>query len=211
MEINRDSLRRHYQSLPDEALLEIDPSHLTDLARACYNEEIARRGLDAQDGAGGWPEEGAGAAEADEGEFPTESDWLQDAVCVCTFEVQQGAEESADAALAADVLERAHIPCEVTVEEIATPQSRHVRRFEYRVMVPGPLSLKATSVLDVEIFNPKLEAEWRMHFEHLSAEELRAFDANSLCAGLLDRAARLKRAYTDELSRRKLTPGTAER
>ena len=70
-------------------------------------------------------------------------------------------------------------------------------------MVPGALSLQATGVLDVEIFNPQLEASWRTHFEALSDEELHALNSEIICAGLLDRMKRLKRVYDEEIARRR--------
>jgi hypothetical protein len=69
-------------------------------------------------------------------------------------------------------------------------------------MVPGALSLKATSVLDRDLFNEELEETWRTHFDELSDQELRDLHADDLCAGLLDRAARLKRVYEEALVRR---------
>jgi len=45
MKVTNEELRRHYDSLSDSALLEIQKSDLTDVARACYEEECARRGL----------------------------------------------------------------------------------------------------------------------------------------------------------------------
>jgi hypothetical protein len=62
-------------------------------------------------------------------------------------------------------------------------------------MVPAAFSLKASSVLDRHLFNPELEETWRTHFDELSDEELRRLNSDDLCAGLLDRAARLKRVY----------------
>ncbi|HWR52904.1 MAG TPA: hypothetical protein VN428_17470 [Bryobacteraceae bacterium] len=215
MEITSDSLRRHYASLPDEALLEIDRTQLTEIAQACYDGELARRDLrpEPDHRRQVWPheDEGSHLSPADP-VFSPESDWLEDAVCVCAFEAQHhGIEQSSEAELAREALEQAQIPCEVALEELETPNSRAMPRYEYRVMVPAALSLKATSVLDIQIFNPKLEAEWRTHFEHLTGSELHAFDAQSLCAGLLDRAARLKRAYVDEVARRQLKARPADR
>ncbi len=69
-------------------------------------------------------------------------------------------------------------------------------------MVPAPLTLKATSILDKEIFNPQLEADWRVHLESLTDTELADLNPDVICAGLLDRIGRLKRAYNDEVSRR---------
>ena len=70
-------------------------------------------------------------------------------------------------------------------------------------MVPGALSLKAASVLDKEIFNPEVEAGWKTYFETLKDSELRALNPEILCAGLLDQVTRLKRAYAEEVARRR--------
>jgi hypothetical protein len=40
-----DEFRQHYASLSEEGLREIDRDDLTEVARACYDEELARRGL----------------------------------------------------------------------------------------------------------------------------------------------------------------------
>jgi hypothetical protein len=69
-------------------------------------------------------------------------------------------------------------------------------------MVPGALNLKATSILDKEVFNPQLESDWRIHFASLTDGELGALNPDVICAGLVDRIARLKRVYNDEISRR---------
>jgi predicted RNase H-like HicB family nuclease len=42
-------------------------------------------------------------------------------------------------------------------------------------------------VLDREIFNPEVEAEWAAHFQALSDEELHALSPEAICAGLQDR------------------------
>jgi hypothetical protein len=92
---------------------------------------------------------------------------------------------------------------------VASPDPRHedVHHFdEYRALVPASLNLKAISVLDKEIFNADLEADWRAHFAALSDEELRALNPEIICAGLLDRVERLTRAYTDEIARRRPQP-----
>lgn len=46
MDVTAEDFRRHYESLSDEALLEIDTGELTELARRCHAEELARRELD---------------------------------------------------------------------------------------------------------------------------------------------------------------------
>jgi len=43
--VPEDEFRRHYQSLSEEGLRDIDRADLTETARACYDEELAGRGL----------------------------------------------------------------------------------------------------------------------------------------------------------------------
>lgn len=69
-------------------------------------------------------------------------------------------------------------------------------------MVPGGLNLEAASVLDKEIFNAEVEAEWRAHFAVLTDEELLGVDQEILFGGLLDRIERVRRAYDEEVTRR---------
>lgn len=45
MDVTAEDFRRHYELLSDEALLEVDPGELVQLARDCHAEEVARRGL----------------------------------------------------------------------------------------------------------------------------------------------------------------------
>src|SRR5438876_5170213 len=46
MRIDPEDLRRHYESLSDEGLLDIDRSDLAPVAQEIYDQEITRRGLD---------------------------------------------------------------------------------------------------------------------------------------------------------------------
>jgi hypothetical protein len=45
LQVDIDDFRRRYAELSDEALLELDRDDLVDLARDCYDAELARRGL----------------------------------------------------------------------------------------------------------------------------------------------------------------------
>ena len=45
MQVDLDDFRRRYTELSDEALLELDRDELVDLARDCYDAELAHRGL----------------------------------------------------------------------------------------------------------------------------------------------------------------------
>ena len=43
MKINIEDLRRHYASLSDQALRAIDRTELVEIARGCYDQELAQR------------------------------------------------------------------------------------------------------------------------------------------------------------------------
>jgi hypothetical protein len=45
LQVDLDDFRRRYAELSDEALLELSRDDLVDLARDCYDAELARRGL----------------------------------------------------------------------------------------------------------------------------------------------------------------------
>ena len=47
MKMSAEDLRRQYADLSDEALLDVDRQDLVELARTCYDEELARRHLKA--------------------------------------------------------------------------------------------------------------------------------------------------------------------
>ena len=199
MQINLDDLRDHYRSLTEDELLEIERADLTEAAQRCYDEEISRRGLrDHRDPAPQpEPEE-----EPEPVDMDADPDWLKDAAIACSYTSVPGGTAATDADHARDVLQEAGIPCQISVEE-NDPNNADGPRFpEFRVMVPGALNLKATAVLDTEVFNEGLETEWRSHFEALTDAQLRALSPDVICAGLADRIARLKRAYNDELARR---------
>jgi hypothetical protein len=180
-------LRRHYASLSDEALREIDRSELVEAARACYDHELAQRDplKVVRDDPRHAPEEETGPAEA---------------ACVCAFAVLPGKNSAADAENARIILENAGIPCFLELREIE-PDPMPPPQSEYRVIVPSGQNLRAVSVLDQEIFNEQAEADWRTHFENLPDEEL--FEKKEiLLGGILDRVARISRAYDEEVARR---------
>jgi hypothetical protein len=205
--IDLEYVREHYASLSDEALLDVERADLTPAAQAIYDSEVRRRRLhsgESQDDETGATEQSAFFGS---GEYENEEDhtgWLENAFPVTTFSATAGG--IADAADARAALVAAGIPCEVTEHEI-DPEEQAVQEpyKEYRVMVPAASSLQAVSVLDTAIFNPRYEADLQTQLESLSDEELRALKIESLCAGLLDRAERLRKAYVKEISRRSQT------
>ena len=200
MRIDVESLRRHYGSLSDDELLAVERDELTDSAQKCFDEEVERRGLDeAQESEAAPDEDAYEVATPTDGVDP---DWLQDAACACSFVSQPGGSAASDAENAREVLQDAGIPCQAFTVEVAASTGDRPAQYEYRVMVPGALNLKATSILDKELFNPQLEADWRTHFASMTDRELGAVNPDVICAGLVDRIARLRRAYNDEVSRR---------
>jgi hypothetical protein len=202
MKLNIEDLRRHYASLSDEALREIDRGELVEMARACYDYEMAQRepgkvirttAPDELDEAG--IEEGLDLA----GDTP---DWAADAACVLSFASLTGRTAAEDARV---VLENAGVPCYLELCDVE-PDDPPPLQTEYRVMVPSGLSMRATSVLDIEIYNEKTEAGWRAHFEALPDGELFG-KKEILLGGLLDRVARISKAYDEEVARRTKTSG----
>ena len=204
MRINREDFRRHYAMLSDEALFALDRAELIETAQACYDEEVARRKAARQE-----PQEHAmpdNQVEFDD-EFDLDSeqepDWLDEAACACSFTVSAGAEFTPDLAKARAILRAAEIPCYVTLEQVENPPAAARVRSEYCVMVPGALNLHAAAVLDRDLFNADQEDNWRAQLASLSDEDLQKLNPDVFCAGLLDRAARLKKAYEEEVARRK--------
>jgi hypothetical protein len=205
MPIDAEHLRQHYASLSDEDLLELDRNDLTAVAQKCYDREVERRGLSlaesesaeegkAQEAMERWVEAGEDDEASDDEPF-----------VACTFTDYRGGSSAADAGEAHAALQAAGIPSRIEVIEVEPEPVDPRPRTEYQVIVPSGLSLQATSVLDKEVFNPKNEADWKTHFEALSDDQLLRLNADAICAGYLDRAARLKKAYNDEVRRRKLS------
>ena len=197
MAIDIEQLRKHYASLTDEALLEIERDELTEAAQKCLNREIERRGLEVA------PEEEETADDVDVEATNDEFDADGETFMVTSF-ADYGGSAAADAEDARRALEAAGIPSEIKVEEIAPEPPPREKRFERQVIVPAALGLVATSVLDKAIFNPKMEEDWKMHLSALSDDELQTMNADLLCAGFLDRAKRLRDAFTAEVKRRGL-------
>jgi hypothetical protein len=212
LRIDPEDFRRHYAMLSDNALLALNRADLIDVAQACYDEEVARRKAARlhEEQSVHEPEDDPTSLDEPDGlddvfevDMGPEPDWLEEASCACTFSVNPGASYTPELEKARSVLRASGIPCYITTNEVEAPQDVPRIRSEYCVMVPGALNLHATSVLDRDLFNPEQAENWRAHLEALSDEELSKLSPNVFCAGLLDRAARLKKAYEDEVARRK--------
>jgi hypothetical protein len=205
MKIDLDYLRQHYASLSDGALAEVNRNELVEAAQKCYDDECKRRGLRDEKHSrkpSKVREPDAQTELRNESEGGDDDAWMDGAACVCSFADEAGANNSPDALAAQDVLQAAGIPSYISTEEIPAAAAR--AQNEFRVLVPGALNLKASSILDKEIFNAAFEADWKSHFEMLSDEELMQLTPEVICAGLRDRIERLTRAYEQELERRGL-------
>ena len=205
MKPDPEYLRRHYAALSDEALLSVGGDDLVDEARNVYLEEVARRKMarSAQPAVEEDGEEEDVSLEFDPGNGE-EPEWLEDGGCACQFSDTPGSQAATDAATARQVLLEAGIPC-FLITSPANPEaeSGHESKFmDYQLMVPGKRLMEATSVLDRDLFNQELETKWRALFEELPDRDLREMDLDLMLVGYLDRVARLKRAYEDEVERR---------
>jgi len=219
MRIDPEELRRHYESLSSEEFLDIDRSDLAPAAQGIYDREIARRGLDhspEQEEEAyqrslpvfkpGEDRDFAGEVGADTGDGPPPA-WLEDAACSWSAYVSTNVDYIGTGAEVQTALKEAGIPSRIVIKppepEPSTPRSL------YCVMVPGDMGTRACSVVERKVFNRMAEAEWRSQLQAFSDEELLGLDPQDFWGALLDRAERMKRAYLDEVARRKL--GTATR
>lgn len=187
MQLNIENLRRHYASLSDETLREIDRSELVEAARACYDHELAQR-------------EPLKVIRAAPLHAPDEETESAEAACVLAFPVLPGKNAATEAENARIILEEAGIPCYVELHPVE-PDPTPAPESEYRVIVPSALNLRAVSMLDKEIFNEQADAGWRTHFENLPDEELFG-KKEILLGGILDRVVRISKAYDEEVARR---------
>ncbi len=199
MPVDLEYLRRHYASLSDEALLELDRSELIETAQKCYDEELVRRkpiGLTK-------PLVQTADLESHLPDFADKPEWLDDASEVFSQFEQAGVTTAPEIANARDALEAAGIPCYLDTSDPPEeePPTQKPSRL-WRLMVPGNLNQRATSILERDIFNAEFEAEWKTHLEMLSDEELRTMDPKVAFCGLFDRVERVTRAFDEEIARR---------
>jgi len=210
MRIDPADIKKRFAAMDDEALLDVDRDELSEMAQGIFDEEIARRGLGEGEDADGIPElevsygEDGEPVDVDGEEGVEEPEWMEDAVCVCTFETTPGSTAVGDVVKARAVLLAAEIPCTMAVTELPPAREGQPPRKEVALFVPGPVHLHAVSVLDRDLFNATHEEEWQRHFEAISDADLLALRPEVFTAGLLDRVARMKRVYAGEVARRDL-------
>ncbi len=135
-----DDFRQHYESLSDAALLEIRRDDLVEEARACYDVELARRGLK--------PTRERTEDEAQDVEQ------VQGGVIVATFGLRE------EAKLAEGLLRSVSIPC-------ALRGDRSVRLYSFdqedvgglRLEVPAAFAEQAKEILASSVSELDLEAQ----------------------------------------------------
>lgn len=135
MEISLDDFRRHFELLSDAALLETNREDLVEAARGCYDEEVARRGLNSPPA----PDEIAAAAQP-VAETP-------ELVVIATYNIPE------EASLARGLLESAEIPYHLE-NELAP-----LGGFQLRLLVPTAFEADAIEILEAEISDEELAAQ----------------------------------------------------
>src|SRR5580704_14687628 len=136
MEVSPDDFRRHFELLSDAALLETNREELVESARECFDEEVARRGLNSPSG------EDTAAEPAPQPANPAE-----ELVVIATFNIPE------DANLARGLLRSAEIPFHLENEYVA------LGGFQLRLLVPAAFEQEAREVLEAEISEEELAAQ----------------------------------------------------
>jgi hypothetical protein len=205
MPVDVKYLREHYASLSDEALAEIHRADLVAEAQHCYDEEIARRKKELTP-----ISEPRNRAEVDpevdeesvaEGDEP---DWLDEGAEVYSQSARTGSTPGDDIMDAEQALDQAGIPCFLELVEDEERSSQPAPAHRWRVLVPPNLNLRATSILERDIFNSEFEAGWKAQLESFSDEELSEMTPEVAFCGLFDKVERVTKAYAEEIARRKL-------
>jgi hypothetical protein len=137
VEISLDDFRRHFELLSDGALLETNREDLVEAARGCYDEEVARRGLNSPPG-DEIAAEPAGTPEASPGE---------ELIVIATYNIPE------EASLARGLLESAEIPYHLENEFAA------LGGFQLRLLVPAAFEADALEILEAEISDEELAAQ----------------------------------------------------
>jgi hypothetical protein len=153
VDVSLDDFRRHFELLSDETLLATNREELVEGARACYDEELARRGLNAP------------AAEEEPVEGVVEdADGGSRMALIATFSVAE------EASLARGLLQIAGIPA--TLDNEYSP----LGGFQLHLTVPSEYEQQALEVLESEIPEEELaaqaEAAGGFEEEEEEAEEL---------------------------------------
>src|SRR5580692_1091515 len=136
------SLRAYYSRLSDEALMQVNRDDLVEAAQKCLDDEIAERRLDRR-------------LDAEPAAPPVgDPNWTEGWESVCVFHSpgRGSLTDAPEADEARAAIADAGISCRIECAA-ADEAEGFAPGFEFRVMVPNGMLLRATSVLDVTIFN----------------------------------------------------------
>ena len=142
MNISIDDFRRHFELLSDAALQETNREELVETARVCFDDELARRGLNVTIPVS--PEVSATDAEGATSHVLSAGEEL---VVIGTFSVAD------EASLARGLLESASIPARLENMNLG------LGAFQLRLLVPAAFEEQALEVLDYEISDEELAAQ----------------------------------------------------
>jgi hypothetical protein len=138
VQIDPEDFKRHYAMLSDAALLEIDRGELVDVARACYDAELAERNLALEE-----PQPSAPAVEA------VSSPGDGDLQLVGTFLSME------EANFARGLLQSADVLCSLENEFSAAYSGAGA----LRLLVPAAAYERACEILEAEISEEDLIAQ----------------------------------------------------
>ena len=197
MNTDADDFRRHYDALSDEALLDLNPDDLTDIARECYQAELFNRGLKRAAS----PKQEESQAEEPRLVFPQPPTFLEHvpwegaAVSVREFDDTEDAEQ------ARDVLEQTTIPCALVLkqQDASLGATRRYGGKWIALMVPRSFLETAQRRLRTEIDEPSAAEDYAKHFVDFSDEELLDVDIQTL-------PENGRKWYSAELKQRGLEP-----
>lgn len=136
MEVSRDDFRKHFELLSDAALLETNRDELVAAARQCYDEEIARRGLNE-------PQQEAATGELPPSTEPEGGPMVH----IATYIIPE------EASLARGLLRSAEIP--FTMNNELAP----LGGFQIQLMVPAAYEADAREILEHELTEEELAAQ----------------------------------------------------
>jgi len=167
VQIDPEDLKRHYALLSDEALLDIDPSDLTEIARRSFQDELFSRKL-----------KPTAEAPHEDPDVQVQPELAETGEVVGRFQFPEELED------ARDVLEQAGIPCFI-----------RSKGHQYELLVQPSVREPAEQALKTQYFDPRSEADYQTHFDLLNDEQLLALETAGLseaARGLLDEELALR-------------------
>jgi hypothetical protein len=206
MQIDLEELAKHFASMNDEELSEQKREELTETAQKVYDRELAHRVRNrsfARPTKDNKVETSFSRYNSPDEDEDPDPDWHQDGPVAGSFACIPG-NNAMEMALKAQVaLQAAEIPSHLRRRRDLDPGGKPEPSESLEVLVPVRLMVHAASILDRELFNDEFETYWRDHLSMLSNKDLMALDPDIFCAGLMDKLARMKRIYADEMAKRK--------